>query len=365
MLLPMPIPNAPFILLRDPASYVACSWDLVADDIGRSYWCQFFVHHIRLLAKLGVEAAVIRGESRESAQQRAENCFAEFDHIFQAFEQDGRSRPTTLGSQEARVTILTLDEWRDQLLRKHGFVDAMIDLKNIENERAIVLLQDVIKDLDAIADPRQQLHTAVVGVFAGNRFDMGAKASSQQYLAGTAPNFADTRAQITRPFLIDDLDAFSDYVLGKPITKAVFFIDNAGSDFLLGAVPLTRLLASRGTHVVIAANERPTLNDMTVHDVRAWWPKVCERVPGLAKLPIEIVSTGTGEPLIDLSKVSDELNHASQGAGLVILEGMGRGVESNLDAEFLCPAVNLAMLKDEMIATRLGGKLFDSVCRFR
>jgi type II pantothenate kinase len=44
---------------------------------------------------------------------------------------------------------------------------------------------------------------------------------------------------------------------------------------------------------------------------------------------------------------------------------MGRGVESNLDAEFSCDALNLAMIKDSGVATRHGGKVFDVVCRLR
>ncbi len=71
-----------------------------------------------------------------------------------------------------------------------------------------------------------------------------------------------------------------------------------------------------------------------------------------------------GEPLIDLSAISPELNDASADADLVILEGMGRGVESNLDAEFSCDAVNLAMVKDTAVASRHNGKVFDVVCRF-
>ena len=85
----------------------------------------------------------------------------------------------------------------------------------------------------------------------------------------------------------------------------------------------------------------------------------------MKSLPIELVSTGTGEPLIDLSLVSEQLNTAAADADLVILEGMGRGVESNLDAKFKCDALNLAMIKDESIARRVGGKVFDCVCRFR
>jgi hypothetical protein len=66
-----------------------------------------------------------------------------------------------------------------------------------------------------------------------------------------------------------------------------------------------------------------------------------------------------------LSKVSRELNAASADADLVVLEGMGRGVESNLNAEFSCNALNLAMLKDVAVAARVGGVLYDVICRFR
>ena len=90
-----------------------------------------------------------------------------------------------------------------------------------------------------------------------------------------------------------------------------------------------------------------------------------EAEPSLTGLPIECVSTGTSEPLIDLREVSDELNTTAADADLIILEGMGRGIESNLDAVFSCDATNLAMIKDTMTAKHLGGKLYDVVCRFR
>jgi type II pantothenate kinase len=63
--------------------------------------------------------------------------------------------------------------------------------------------------------------------------------------------------------------------------------------------------------------------------------------------------------------VSPELNEAAADADLVILEGMGRGIESNFDAAFSCDALNIAMIKDAMTARQMGGKLFDVVCRFR
>jgi type II pantothenate kinase len=195
---------------------------------------------------------------------------------------------------------------------------------------------------------------------------MGAEATAKKFLAGS-PDFFSVRSTLpARPWLIDNFDALSERVLNGPKHhKIIFFIDNAGSDFLLGAVPMIRWFARRGTSVVIAANERPTLNDMTIDDVRVWWPRVLEVERSLVELPITLVSTGTGEPLIDLAGVSRELNAVSADADFVIIEGMGRGVESNLDAQFNCDALNLAMLKDEAVADRHSGKVFDVICRYR
>jgi hypothetical protein len=36
-----------------------------------------------------------------------------------------------------------------------------------------------------------------------------------------------------------------------------------------------------------------------------------------------------------------------------------------LDAEFICDSANLAMIKDPAVAKRLGGKVFDVICRYK
>ena len=349
-------PTEPFCLLADPDSYVACDWDLTVDHAGRAHWVPFFREHIRTITGAGVAAAVARGEAIESARDRAQACCDEFDRVFLAYE----ANPAAHG----RVTILTLDDWRDNLLRKHGFIDAFIDLKNRENEKMLPLLPKVCRSIDALTDPLDAAHAVIRGVFAGNIFDMGAKATAALFM-GNSPDFFQTLDALPkRPWLIDQYDDFSAQ-LARGYSHCVFFIDNAGSDFLLGALPVMRWLAMRGAKITLAANEHPTLNDMTVHDVRAWWDRILDVEPSLARLPIQLVSTGTAEPLIDLSLVSAELNRASAGADLVVIEGMGRGVESNLNARFRCDAANLAMLKDEAVAARHGGKVFDVVCRFR
>jgi len=347
----------PFVKLADPSTYVACAWDLTADMAARRHWVAFFKRHVRTILKLAHDAAVVRGRAADEMMRVVEACGAEFDDEFDAL--------VASEACDERLTILALDARRDALLQKHGIQDAFIDLKARENEKMLPLLPRVCAQLDELAG-EEQLQAAIEGVFAGNIFDMGAEATAKQFLGGS-PDFFKTRQTLPkRPWLIDDYDKLADRLLnGRPYRKAVFFIDNAGSDFLLGALPMIRWLAQRGTRVALVANERPTLNDMTIHDVNHWWPRIVEVESSLCSLPIERVSSGTGEPLIDLSRVSAELNRTSADADFVVLEGMGRGVESNIDAHFNCDALVLAMLKDESVAARIGGKLYDVVCQFK
>ena len=346
----------PFIKLTDPAHYVACRWNLAADGAARGYWIEFFKKQMNTSVSLGIESATARGESLASASARGDQFRAAFNARLQTFA----DHPNDFG----RVTILTFDAWRDEFLRQAGFVDPFMDWKTRENAKMLPLLPKVCRQLDSLTG-RDQICAVIEGVFAGNIFDMGVEATAKAYQENGL-DFFQVRSRLSpRPWLIDDFDALSARLLRDPHHKAVIFIDNAGSDFLLGVLCLARWLAKRGTHIVLAANEQPTLNDMSIHDVRTWWPRILDAEPSLASLPITFASTGTGEPLIDLSQVSDELNDASFDADLVVLEGMGRGVESNTDVDLTCDSLNIAMVKDAWIASQLGGKAFDLACRFR
>lgn len=346
-------PHLPsFVKLRDPDAYQPCGLDLVGNEAARNYWVDFFANHIDTILDLGVRA----DGNTEEARQRAAQCAAELREKLTYFRQNHE--------QFGGVTILVLDYWRDQILRKHGFIDCFRDQKRDENEKMMPLLPSIFEELDALADePERQLRAAIEGVFAGNVFDMGAKSTAALFKE-SSPDFLATRGSLKpRPWRIDEFDAFAARQLDRPYEKVVFFVDNAGSDFVLGAVPMMRLFCQAGATVVLAANERPSLNDMTVAEVRELWPEISQAGdfgPGR----VEIVSSGTGEPLIDLRGVSDELNTAAADADLVILEGMGRGVESNLDCDLTCDRLNLAMIKDELIARSLGGEVYDCVCRF-
>jgi len=174
-----------------------------------------------------------------------------------------------------------------------------------------------------------------------------------------------------RPWFIDDFDAFFEDLSKETGSwrKALVFIDNGGGDFILGMMPLLKELATGGTSIVLAANELPSLNDLTVDETI----KCLEEV-NMVDMDLEmllndnmfsVISSGNDLPLIDLSRISDDLNAAAADADLVIIEGMGRGVESNFEATFKVDTLCLAVLKDPAVAKRVGGELLDCICKYR
>lgn len=335
---------SPFVQLRDPSTYVACDIDLVGNDPMRSYWCDFFPQNIRnILAQ------------NDAPQAQKDACVAAFDERFQDFKTNPQGY--------APATMMDIDRWREELLREHGFPDPWAGIKRRENEKMLPLLPTVVQYLDDL--PAEDVPEHLIrGVFAGNVFDMGAPATAASF-HGEGLHFERVVEGIKpRPWLIDDFGRLRPRLLDVTHRHCVYFIDNAGSDVLLGAIPFIRHLARGGCRVTIAANELAALNDMTIGDLDAWWPRIVATLPELADLPIDRVSTGTGDPEINLLEVSDALNEAAADADLVVFEGMGRGVESNLNAELKCDRLNLAMLKDEWFAKPLGGGLYDVVCRY-
>ncbi len=46
---------------------------------------------------------------------------------------------------------------------------------------------------------------------------------------------------------------------------------------------------------------------------------------------------------------------------LVVLEGMGRAIHTNFDAEFTCESLKVAVLKNLWLANRLGGDIFSVI----
>jgi len=387
-----------FSLLADPAGYVPCSTEnMHVDHEYREHWLTHFEHHFESILKLALD------NYGPSAAPRIAACRTDFVALLHQI----RANPHIL----PRLDLLVLDVLRQEKLIAHGLPDPFEKTKARENQTSLAMYRRVVDELDSHTSDHEALLLAVEGVFAGNIFDLGAGATTKMFAENNAPDFFTVRNGLDgkRPWLVDHFDAMAQAILSAPGSaggaraaqlsipnkssahasphappaepgadahtprhkQAMFFCDNAGSDFVLGVVPLCRWLARRaggGTRVLIAANRLPALNDMTVAEVKALLPHLQAIDPVLDSLVkigrISAIDSGNGTPLIDLREVSDEVNHHAPQTDLLIIEGMGRAVESNFEAPFTVDTVKLAMIKEEIVARRHGGKNFDTICRF-
>lgn len=350
-----------FCLLRDPENYVAHPLDLVTNEPARAYWLDLFARHFQ--DTLG-HASHRYGRS---ARKQIEAAGGEFGETIQALQREPASLPG------GKLNVIELCRLRETALREHNLPDPFGHIKDRENTSSFELYPQVVHDL-RLMDGDERWLQLMRGVFAGNIFDLGAPTTMLR-TAETPSEGNDFLATLDglkpRPWHVDDFDRLVEDLPESPPpkwTKAVMFIDNAGCDFILGMMPLARELALEGTQIVLAANELPTLNDLTIDETI----DIVERLAGsdddLAALlnarMIDFASTGNDIPLIDLSEVSDELNAAAEDADLVILEGMGRAIESNYDAAFAVDCLKLALIKDEQVASDIGGELYDCVCKY-
>jgi type II pantothenate kinase len=346
------MPDLP--LLKHPSSYRACIQDLLEDARARDYWLKLFEEHVQTLARLPV------GEGHLENQP----AWPEFKGDYLNGLAELRRQPALRG----RLTVLELTIYRDEKLRILGLADPFKKLKDRENALALRTLPELLREVDA--SPKEQLCDMLArGLFAGNTFDMGSRAVVEAFEAGTFDFHAARRTVRPRPWPVDDLDHWKRRMEhGPSYRQCLFFVDNAGCDIVLGVLPLVRELLRRGTRVVLAANSMPSLNDITVdelHDLLIQASRLDPVISGVRRDGrLATVGSGCGSPLIDLSKLSDQCCQAAAASDLLIIEGMGRAIESNYDAAFSVDTLKIALIKDQMVASILGVRLFDPIWRF-
>jgi type II pantothenate kinase len=337
-----------FPLLADPPGYRACETDLLSDAAARAHWLGVFERQL----PLQLEAARDCGATEAQVATVRAAVLAELEAL--------RLQP----GRHGRLDILLVDQLRQRAFRRAGIEDEMRQVKAHENDAALALLPERLAVLDAIADGRTRLAAIVHGMLAGNLFDMGVPGTAELY-ADAGYSFATAQAMVPiRPWLVDQLDVFSAWLQAQPPRHAVVFADNAGGDLLLGLLPLVRELLRGGGSVVLAANSAPSHNDITAAELAALLPRVQAMEPAFASPRLAVVASGSDAPLIDLRQVSAGLARAARDAELVVLQGMGRALETNWSARFTVPALKVAMVKDPAVAAALGGRLYDAVCRF-
>ncbi len=341
---------AVFPLLVDAENYRACATDLLNDHEARSYWLEVFGSQI----EVGLEAAATRGFGQGAIDGVRRDFLAEIDLI--------REQPDRHG----RLDILLMDEIRQGCLDRHGIEDEFRLVKERENAYALGLLPEHLERVDKLAEgARFEMMTR--SILAGNLFDMGAQSVSDDYDEASLP-FAEALDRVpARPWLGDDLDAMrEDWLLRRP-QQVVLFVDNAGADMGLGILPLVREMLRGGSEVVLAANEGPSWNDVTAREIREKFLPEAIRIDSIfGSRQLTVVGNGHQAPLLNLLRVSGELAEAVRDfdeSDLVVLVGMGRSIESNRTARFICPCWKIGMVKDPQVARGVGGKVFDAIVR--
>ncbi|KAK1266396.1 hypothetical protein QJS04_geneDACA014497 [Acorus gramineus] len=256
---------------------------------------------------------------------------------------------------------------REQVLRELGFMDIFKKVKDEENAKAITFFEDVVCLNDAIEDGGKRVENLIRGILAGNIFDLGSAQLAEVFARDGMSFLASCQNLVSRPWVIDDLENFKLKWSKKSWKKAVIFVDNSGADIILGILPFARELLRSGTQVILAANDLPSINDVTYAELVEIIAKLKDEngmLMGVDTSGLLIANSGNDLPVIDLTSVSQELAYMASDADLVILEGMGRAIETNLYAQLKCDSIKIGMVKHPEVAQFLGGRLYDCVFKY-
>ncbi|KAI4347445.1 hypothetical protein L6164_008258 [Bauhinia variegata] len=304
-----------------------------------------------------------RAESDASvpdAATRAEKFAQRYTEILEDLKKD----PESHGGPPDGILLCRL---REQVLRELGFRDIFKKVKDEENAKAISLFEHVVHLNDAIDEEGKRLENLVRGIFAGNIFDLGSAQLAEVFSRDGMSFLASCQNLVPRPWVIDDLDTFKMKWSKKSWKKVIIFVDNSGADIILGILPFARELLQHGSQVVLAANDLPSINDVTYQELIEIVSKLKDeqgRLVGVDASNLLIANSGNDLPVIDLTRVSQEVSYLANDADLVILEGMGRGIETNLYAQFRCDSLKIGMVKHPEVAQFLGGRLYDCVFKY-
>jgi len=344
-------------LLDDPDEYIADTVDLLRDQDAREYWLACLRDSLPKFTERAVESQA----QASDVNQRAEKFQDKFLSRLRMLE----SQPFAFGN----LTVRSLLDMREHCLIEFDFHDVYLKQKQIENKAAMTLLPDYLEKLRSMEETER--HEALaLGLLAGNVFDWGAKEVALLMEAGQM-DFEAAKSHIgPRPWLIDDVDSWISRMKGDPHKCCCIFIDNSGGDFILGVVPFVEEMLSRGTRVILCANTRPILNDVTYAELSLLLGQVSKVSPlicsALDTKMLVARDSGQGSPCLDLARMNQELAEemVNEGVDLIVLEGMGRAIHTNFHTKFKCESLKVAVLKNRWLAQHLGGDMFSVVFKY-
>ncbi|XP_078165636.1 damage-control phosphatase At2g17340-like [Carex rostrata] len=357
-------PAVPFPLLLTPieTNYRACTipYRFESDNPRKAtpveiQWIDLFLNSVHSF-KQRAESDPTVPDAPVKAEKFAQRYTAILEEI--------KKNPESHGGPPDCILLCRL---REVVLRELGFVDIFKRVKDEENAKAMTLFEGVVKLNDAIEDDTKRAENLVRGILAGNIFDLGSAKLAEMFAKDGMSFLASCQNLLPRPWVIDDLDAFKLKWTQKTWKKAVIFVDNSGADVILGILPFARELLRRGAQVILAANDLPSINDITYPELTEIVSKLKDengQLVGVDATGLIVANSGNDLPVIDLTSVSPELAYMASDADLVVLEGMGRAIETNLYARFKCDSIKIGMVKHPEVAQFLGGRLYDCVFKF-
>ncbi|CAN1156555.1 Damage-control phosphatase At2g17340 [Linum perenne] len=323
----------PLLLTPIETNYRACTipYRFPSDNPRRPtptelQWIDLFLNSIPSFKK--------RAEADDSvsdAPARAEKFAQRYAEILEDFKKDSESHA-------GPPDCILLCRLREQILRELGFRDIFKKVKDEENAKAISLFKEVTRLNDSIEEGPKRLENLARGIFAGNIFDLGSAQLAEIFSKDGISFLASCQNIVPRPWVIDDLEAFK-----------------------------VRWSKKSWKKVVLAANDLPSINDITYHELIEIISKLKDengKLDGVNASNLLVANSGNDLPVIDLASVSQELAYLANDADLVILEGMGRGIETNLYAQFKCDSLKVGMVKHPEVAQFLGGRLYDCVFKY-
>ncbi|KAM8716942.1 hypothetical protein ACLKA7_003758 [Drosophila subpalustris] len=351
-------------ILQDADNYQPDTLDLNTDAKAAAYWFPCFRE---LVIKQAKQAASSQADDA-TAEHRAAQFQAAYLQQLDDYQNNisGNSGKVVLGTSE----LLKLNE---TMLRRFGFADPWLRQKQQENALAKARLKQRLQEIDAIADEDARWTELVRGVLAGNMFDWGAQAiaSILEQDSNFGLHAALDRIE-ERPWLLDNLDAWLQRLRRpSPHKCAAIFVDNSGVDVVLGILPFVRELLRRGTKVLLCANSEPSLNDVTSRELSVLLDDCACQCSILESAwrsnRLLVYANGQSGPCLDMRTLPLDLCDAitANETDLLVIEGMGRALHTNLNAHFNCETLKLAVIKNRWLAKYLGGdKMFAVICKY-
>ncbi|XP_015524756.1 4'-phosphopantetheine phosphatase isoform X1 [Neodiprion virginianus] len=345
-------------LLKDPSTYNPDTMDLVQDKEARDYWLQCFEESVdKFIAR-----AVMSQPQSPTAQDRAVKLKEKYINRLHYLHVE----PFAYGA----LTVRTLLDTIEHCMKEFDFPDPYLHQKKNENEQALQHLQERITAIDQL-EGSAKVEALIMGVLSGNMFDWGAKEVAA-IMETTDFGFKEAQSKIPgRPWLVDCLDAWIERLEKCPPHKcAAIFVDNSGVDIILGILPFARDLLQRGTKVILCANSAPALNDVTYPELVVTLrnaAKICNVIKkAIKERRLIAMETAQAGPCLDLSRLNLDLCLAMvrNSVDLMVIEGMGRSLHTNLHAKMKCECLKLAVVKNRWLARRLGGDMYAVICKY-